>query len=136
MRRIDSLQKTLMLGKIDGRRRSTQQRIILLDGITDEMGISFSRFRELVVHREAWHAAVHGVAKSQIQLRNWAEVTSVMSTLCDPIKCRPSGSSVHEILHAGILEWVFMPSFRESSCPGIQPGSPTSTCTGKQILYH
>ena len=70
MRRVDSLEKTLMLGGIEGRRRRGRQRTRWLDGITDSMGISVSELRDLVTDREAWHAVIHGVAKSWTRLSN------------------------------------------------------------------
>ena len=73
MQRADSFEKTLMLGKIEGGRRRGRQRMNWLDSISDAMDMTLSRFQELVMDREAWHATVHGVAKSQTQLSDWSD---------------------------------------------------------------
>ena len=114
MQRTDSLEKTLMLGKTEGRRRREQQRMRRLDGITDSTDMSLSKLQEMV-DRETWRAVVHrGCKGSDMTERLNKNIMksvscSVMSDSCNRMDCSPSGSSVRVILQARILEWLSDP---------------------------
>ena len=79
MRRVDSLEKILMFGGIGGRRRRGWRRMRWVDGITDSMNVTLNELREMVMDREAWHAAIHGVTKSQTRLSDWTELNWIMN---------------------------------------------------------
>ena len=117
MRRVNSLEKTLMLGGIGGRRRRGQQRMRWLDGITDSMDVSLSELRELVMDREAWRAAIHGVAKSWTRLSDWTELNGIEhqnNTMC---VCE---SHSHFVVSNSL--WPHGLQHTRLSCPWDSPG--------------